>query len=657
MKNPFLKMPFLFFLLSLLVGILIQYFLKIYNWSIAFILVGILAMLISYLIPEDRQFKWRWLFGVGVCLFIIGVGIISTTVRQDKSAYEFSDKKEIVKGVVTDTHQEKSKTTAYKVYLPEKDKQIVCYIQRDSLDNRRISPGEEFLFYGEIQPFRNMGNPDDFDYVRYMYNQGFVGSVYLSARDYQYTGEISESFRYTALRCRQYILDFYQSLGFEEDEYAILSALTLGYKEALTDDLTQSFRTTGTVHVLSLSGLHVGVIYLMISFILSFIRRGSKYYFIKPLLVISLLWAYTFLTGLPISVVRASIMLTVFCIGEVFGRKSYSLHALFITAFFMLLYNPFSLFDVGFQLSFMSVLSILYLQPKASALLKTENKYGKKIWQLFTLSLVAQLGTFPLCLYYFGTFPTYFFITNILVVPLVSLIIYAMGGVLLAKGLSTLLPDFSYYFYYLPVEIVQKLTQLLVSIIHFFERLPYALINDIKISLLDLGLIFLFIISLLLFLIYRKSKALIIGLASVFFLILLHTVDALMLKPDQLTVYNRRGMTDIQWNTESKEYTMSSEDLDKGYRFIKYNGRTVLILSTNLFERKEVKEKLVVDFLVLVKDNAFSLNNLNQIFSIKNVVLESSLSADTRRKLTKECKKLNIPCHDVVFDGAFSMNF
>ena len=525
MKNPFSKIPFLFFLIPLTSGILLQYYLEIEYLSIAFSLVGLIVMLFSYLISENKQFRWRWIFGIGVVLFLISVGIVSTSLRQQQSESSYSDKIQTYTGIVTDTPQEKKKSTVYKVHLPYEDKFIVCYFQRDSLDSNRLQPGDIFSFQGKIQPFQNIG---DFDYARYMYNQGFVGSSYVSEYVWQKTGERSPSLRYTALRCRQHIMNFYKSLGFNHTEYSILSALTLGYQNDLTDDIKQGFRTTGTVHVLSVSGLHVGIIYLMISFLLGFIRKGTKYYWMKPSFIIVLLWVYAFITGLPPSVIRASAMLTVFCASEIFGRKSDSFHSLYIAAFFILLINPFSLFDIGFQLSFLSVLSILYLLPKVSALLKIENKYLRNIWQMFVLSIVAQLATSPLCVYYFGTFPTYFFITNLLIVPLVTLITYAIGGIGLTKLLSMIVPYLSSYFYYLPVKILQGLVGLMTTIIRFFESLPLALIDNIEISFADMLLIYTLITGLIIFFIYKRPKGLILGLFSIFLFFIIHIYQNLI---------------------------------------------------------------------------------------------------------------------------------
>lgn len=657
MRNPLSKIPFLFLLLSLIVGILFQYYFKNEYISIVFFLSGTMAMLLSYLVPKDRQFSLRWLFGLGVVLATVGIGSFSTAHRQYLSECTFSGTRNLYRGIVTDSPQEKAKTVAYRVFLPDEDKQVVCYFQRDSLISDRLNPGDEFLFYGEIQPFRNMGNPDDFDYVRYMYNQNFVGSVYVSSDAYKRIGEVSSNFKYQALRCRQAILDFYKALDLKETEYAVLSALTLGYQNELSDDLKQGFRTTGTVHVLSVSGLHVGIIYVMMAFLLGFVHRNSKYYWIKPVLIILLLWGYAFITGLPPSVVRASAMLSVFCVSEIVGRKSFSIHALFIAAFFILLVNPFSLFDIGLQLSFMSVLSILYLHPKMSGLIKIENKYIRYIWQMFALSIVAQLATFPICLYYFGTFPTYFFIANLIIVPVVSLIMYAAGGIVFAKMLSFAFSDFSYYLYYLPVKLLQALISFMTYAIHLFEQLPFALLQNVKVSFVDLLLIFTMIIGILVFLIYKKSKALIVCLTAILVLLTSHIYSKVIDNTEVITVYNRSQASEIKWSKSGVQTDILPGDTTSDYIYIGYQTNNMLILSSDNWKEKVTEERFKVNNLVLTHSNSFSLYSLTQLFWIENVVLDASLSRYTRHRLAKECQKLNITYHDVTQSGAFSLIF
>ena len=653
MRNPLSATPFLFLLLPLLVGILLQYYFRIDTWSIAFLSIGGLAILLSFLIKSKALLFQSLIFSLGTSFVVIGIGIASTDWRMQQSEFTYSQDACIYKGVILDIPQEKPNSMAYKVKLTHDDKQIVCYLSKESY---KFSPGDIFLFESTIQPFRNAGNPDDFDYAQYMFNQGFSGSTYIAPNHFQILNETDTSLKVVALRCRMHVLGFYQSLGFDSTEYSILSALTLGYQDALSDDMKQAFRTTGTVHVLSVSGLHVGIIYVMISFLLGLLNRFPKLYWLRPIIIIVLLWVYAFITGLPPSVIRASAMLTVFCVSEILRRKSFSTHGLYIAAFFMLVINPLSFFDIGFQLSFISVLSILYLQPRLVACWKVKNRYLRYVWQMMALSLVAQLATFPLCLYYFGTFPTYFFITNLVIVPIVSFITYAFGGIILAKLLSLCLPTLASYFYFLPVLILQFLVKIMTVLIEFFASLPFSLIQDVNFSFVDLILLSIFILGMIFFQIQRKAHALIIALTSLLIILVVHSYGNLSLKENRLIVYNRYNYSQIEWNVGSDKFSLTTDNIGD-WKQIRLNNTKLIIISTDKWIGKEVDEKYEVDYLILTNEKTLSLNSLTQIIIPSNVVLDASLSAITRRRLQKECRLMGIPCYDVAEKGALSIIF
>ncbi len=655
MNNPFATKPFLFLLIPLLIGIVLQYYLEIQYWSILLSCVGIGGMLFSYSIARSKQYSWRWVFGSGAFLVLMAIGIISTAFRQSESGYSFPEESKYYRGVVIDVPQEKAKTMAYRVRLPDYNKQIVCYIEKDSLQTD-LNPGEEIYFKSAIQPFRNRGNPDEFDYVRYMHNLGFSGTTYLSRSSWLATGKDVFLLKTEALKCRQKLLDVYRSFDFDDEEFAILSALTLGYRDALTEDMEQSFRTTGTVHILSVSGLHVGVIYAMIAFLLSFVRRSSRCHWIKPALAILLLWLYSYITGLPPSVVRASAMLTVFCAAEIVGRKSYSIHNLYIAAFFMLLYDPFFLFDIGFQLSFLSVLSILYLYPRLLLLISIKNKYIRVVWQLLALSLVAQLATFPLCLYYFGTFPTYFFVANLIVVPLVSFIMYAFGITLVAKMLAWLLPVWGDYILYIAVHIVKLIVGAMTYVVRFVEQLPFSLIEDVNMSFADLLLVSAIILSFICFLLNKRFRPLALAMSFILIFAGARLYDNIADRPNRLVIYNRVGDTDIRWNNNQVEYALTKADLDS-YKLIDLNDNKLLVVNSNEWRNKIATNKYEVDYLLLTGDNTISLESLSQLILPRQVILDASLSKQTARRLYKECQKLDIPCYDVTEKGAFSVNF
>lgn len=406
------KIPFFRLLLPLLGGIILQYYFFLHNWAIPIIFLGLIVISLSFFIPLQKQYKIRWLFGVGIYLLLFSFGIISTSLQQHQSAYDLPTEKEQYIGTITDLPQQKDKSVACKVKLNDTNKNIVCYLQ-PGIRSKMLEVGDEIAFTGKIQRFRHFTDPRDFDYPRYMYNKGFSGSIYLYSDDWETTGKKSVSIYILSQYCRQGILDFYKSLNLTNEEYSLLSALTLGYKDSLSDDIKQSFRVTGTSHVLAVSGMHVGIIYGAIFFIFSLFPRSKKHLKIQQTIIILVLWCYAFITGLSPSVIRAVIMLTIFCISNIYNRRGSTYNTISLAAFLILLINPFYLFDIGFQLSFAAVLSICFFYPILSRLLDVKKKYLKPIWNLFTLSVAAQIGTFPICIHYFGTFPTYFFLSRL----------------------------------------------------------------------------------------------------------------------------------------------------------------------------------------------------------------------------------------------------
>lgn len=656
MTNPLAKTPFLLLLASLAFGILIQHCFGVSPLGFIFTAFGVAIILVSYWLPDRHKYRMRWLFGSGIFVVFAGIGIFLTDISQQKSEFVFYNEKQVYKGVVIDIPQKKPRSTAYKVHLPDWDKQIVCYFQPDSL-KEELNPGDEFIFEGRIQPFRNAVNLNDFDYVSYMSNQGYAGWVYVLSDSRMPTGNEVITLKTKAQYLRARIIRFYQQLGFNETQYTILAALTLGYQEALSDDIKQSFRATGTAHVLSVSGLHVGIIYAVLSFLLSFIKRTSRGYRIKPVLIIILLWLYAFITGLPPSVIRAAAMLTVFCLSEIFNRNSFTLNGLYIAAFFMLLFRPLWLFDVSFQLSFISVLAILYLHPKAVSLINLKNNVLRYVWQMFTLSVVAQLGTFPLCLYYFGTFPTYFFISNMLVVPLVTFITYAAMSIVLAKLLTYILPGLGYYIFYLPLKILQGLVDILTSVISFFEKLPYAVISDVHISGINLLLLSLFIICTLIFLIYKKSKAVVIALSTVLIMLSLHFYSNISKEPDRLIVYRRSDTAELKWFVDGQEYFLKYANTDTLNQVYRIKDKSLLVLRSNEFKGKQIASQFKADIIILSKGGSYSISDIKNAFATQFIILDSSLPDASSRRLVKESQKHNITCYQVTQDGAFTLDF
>ena len=241
---------------------------------------------------------------------------------------------------------------------------------------------------------------------------------------------------------RQELLDRYRTQTAEEEQFAVLAAMTLGDKSALTKELRETYSVTGASHILALSGLHLGIIYLLL-FRLTLGRRRS---WLSQVIIILSIWAFAFLTGLSTSVIRSATMISIYALFSVGGRHRSPVNILCFTAIVMLLVNPASLFDIGFQLSFSAVLAILLLMPLFESFFPEHYFEGRPlqhyIYNMVGLSVAAQIGVAPLIACYFGRFSTYFLLTNFIVIPAATMILYGALLVMMIPSLAPVLLGF-----------------------------------------------------------------------------------------------------------------------------------------------------------------------------------------------------------------------
>lgn len=646
------KAPFFRLLLPLLLGIVIQYYCHIGKWSIIPIALGLGIILLSYFVPKSKILGHQFRFGYGVCFILLGVGVISTMLRQQMSAFTFPDVSETYTATVVDIPQEKPSSYAYRVKLKNCNKQIVCYFSKeDNLEDLKV--GDTFTFFSQIQAFKSRGNPGEFDYARYMYNKGYSGMTFVRSDRWQKEQVSNSDLFIKAAQSRQYILQLYKSLDLSTEEYGMFSALTLGYTDALSDETVESFRATGVAHILAVSGMHVGIIFVVISSLVSFVHRHSKYNWIKQIIIILLLWIYVFIIGFPPSALRACLMLTALCVAALFGSKSYSYNTLFMTAFLMLVWNPLWLFDMGFQLSFLAVLSMLLLMPVLSDAMPVKNRYIRYFRDIFNVSLSVQMGIFPLCLYYFGTFPVYFFISNLIIIPLATLAIYSAVIIFALQVMGVFLPSLATYLQYVPVNLFKLLVKAITDMSLFFDNLPYASLQNLKPSMVGLILLWLIIISLISFLLKKKPWNLIVSLVCTLFFIGM-SFRTIINNKDTLIVYNRLESTQIvyQIGYHKEEITEVKDN-----KLIWLNGAKYLIVTNDTWKGRSPNQKMKVDYLHLVENNSLSLYSLNHVFEIDKVILDGSLSKKTLQRFVLECEKLRIPYYDVSDNGVLRIFF
>lgn len=300
-----------------------------------------------------------------------------------------------------------------------------------------------------------------------------------------------------ALQIRENLIDIYRRYVSDEN-IPILSAITLGKKDEISKETKSNFSLSGGSHVLAVSGLHVGIIYMILLWLASLIPYRRWLFVTAHISVILCLWLYAFICGLPASVVRSSLMFSLVSGAFITERQNLSLNSVFVSAFIMLLYKPLYLFDIGFQLSYSAVISILLFYPKISALFAFKNKILVWAWGMIAVSVTAQIGTLPLTLFYFHKMPVYSLLTNFLVIPAAFFIIYS-GASLLALNWWN---DVAEYI----GRIINFLTTILQDGVRTIVELPYSVIDGIYIMPCTVAALYSIIISTWFFIETKKCR-------------------------------------------------------------------------------------------------------------------------------------------------------
>ena len=375
--------------------------------------------------------------------------------------------------VVMSEPVEKPKTVMADLLLPQTGERRRCYFWKDE-HSRQLVVGQnllvrihdgQFIHYSDWQPGGEAFNK--------------ISSV--------------QRLRLRALQWRKRAMNRLglhpHSSGEKSDAEAVLAAMVLGDKSFLTRELRQSYAQTGASHILALSGLHLSIIYLL----LTRLMQGRRRFWLSQVLIVLSIWGFALLTGLSVSVVRAATMLTVYALFELGGRRHAPLGVLSFTAIVMLLTDSSALFDIGFQLSFMAMLGILLFCPLFEEWVPTkwlmEHPPVRWLYGLVSVSIAAQLGTAPLVAFHFGQFSTWFLLTNLVVIPFATAILYGAVLVLLVPTLSSIL-----------LQLVGTLN----STLEGFSRLPMATIGNLHPSVLQVMMLYV-LVTVLYLILYRRQ--------------------------------------------------------------------------------------------------------------------------------------------------------
>lgn len=436
MKNKlFGEAPLLRLAVCLMAGIVIGNNVEAGHWLLP-VLAG--AVVLALLL-----WKKALLQSVAIAVCFVLLGWLLTARQKESLRVQWPEEEVKYEAVVLSEPQEKPKTMAVDIMLVKSGQKLKGYFYKDER-SRGIRIGDGLSIQSQIRENSNW-HRGAFDYRRYLEIHGFTGSTFVSSWKWQKVRVSLEGLsrlertKLYFLRLRTRLL---KRLAVDEssgDQYAVVAAMALGDKSALTKELKEVYAVTGASHVLALSGLHLGIIYTLLSLLII----GRRWQMVSQMLIVLCIWAFVFLVGMSTSVVRSATMLTVYALLSLGYRDKMTVNTLAFTAIVMLMVHPLSLYDVGFQMSFMAVLAILVFMPLLEGLFPTEylltHQSVRWLWSMVAVSVSAQIGVAPLIAYYFGRFSTFFLLTNFIVIPAATLILWLSPVVLLFPSLAYLL--------------------------------------------------------------------------------------------------------------------------------------------------------------------------------------------------------------------------
>lgn len=400
--------------------------------AVVFLITSLVfGFIIIFFLTKRYSFYNQWItsFAIACVMVVAGMGAVALRdfLMNNRHFASGIERTSVWIARIEDYGQEKTNSVKYVAkIIAGLDSQswrsyvgkLLIYLEKDSAF-ALLQPGDEILLYGTPITVLGPALPGGFNYKEYLSRRGIYYQLYLKNDAWKKIAfSESISLKQTAAKWRGKLLELMKKYGLEGPEYAVASAMLLGYSSALDSETRQIYSGSGAMHVLCVSGLHVGIIYMFLGFLLTPMLRFKKGKLMRSFISIAIIWFYAMLTGLSASVIRAATMFSFLSIGQMAGRRTGIYNTLAASAFFILLFNPYLLFEIGFQLSYLAVLGIVSIQPGLYHLLNVKNKILDKVWALLTVSIAAQLATGPLATYYFHQFPTYFLLTNLWVIPI-----------------------------------------------------------------------------------------------------------------------------------------------------------------------------------------------------------------------------------------------
>lgn len=690
------RIPLVRLLVPFLLGIIACYCFRL-SFSLAIFLLLIfvcISGLIAYRKLLKRSLNWSGVDGILIsfALFFSGLGICSLQMKSDATDLSPQNENALLVTLMNDpVIKERSVKLFVEVHAAKSEqwnavnKKMLVYLQRDPRAEK-LKYGDELLLHAIPAEVEGPKNPEEFDYKSWLERKGIHEQAYGKPGEWQLISEGNGNFfKSQALNLRRYFLGKLQSYGFSSPVFGVAAALLLGASDQLDPGTIQAYSASGTLHVLSVSGMHVALVYIVLLKLLAPLERSIRLKWLSILLQLLFLWFYATLTGLCPSVLRSVTMLSVVIAGRAFNRNAHILNSLAASALILLLFDPLLLFDIGFQLSYLAVGGIVLLQPKLENLWEPDaatfkGKILKHGWTLVSVTLVAQVFTFPIGLYYFGQFPTYFILSNLVVIPLSTIAMYAGLFLLIISPIALLAKPVAVLFGFL--------VELLNACVAGIEHLPGAVLHSAKWDKVEMLAMYLAIIFLLVFLIRKQKAFLRFGMAAFLLMLVLVACDSrknlsrreivffnvnkasviavvngndLVLLTDT-TLLKRKGDIDFHVEPflkskgiEAPDFISLHDSLLLKNDFLRYGKKRLSAFGKQvaLIDRHFNSRLTAADKIILMRNNTFvDLEKLVAQSKPELVIADGSSGRKMIGKWKAVCAKVGVRFYDVTEEGA-----
>jgi competence protein ComEC len=702
--NIWHQVPILRILLFFVAGIVTALSFNASNYLQEIMYLPAILLFTAYLLWPDKiiTYPTRWIIGAIIGILFFALGYDASISRDPASEINYfnrllpNENTAIVKVRVIEPPQVKPKQVKLKIkvekiYFNDSKKLhcyatsgfAICYLKNEKNAAALKYCDQLFLKTAFTTPPPAIF-PKAFDYRRYLKFKHIYHVTHCKSDNWKICGhDNSHPIFELAYHWQEKLAGIFKTNGLKDEEYSVGAAMLLGKYENFSQELRNAYASAGVTHILSVSGLHVGIVFIVFNHLLSFLNRNKKLKIIKAVLIILLTWFYALLTGLSPPVQRAAAMFTFLIAGKARNRNSNILNTLSASALLLLIIDPYLIADVGFQLSYLAVIGIVIAGNPLYQLF-TPNQYViDKLWQMIAISIGAQLITGPLAVYYFNQFPTYFIPANMLIIPLSTLVMY-LGMAVLVTSPVTIISTWLTKIFSWSIEFMNYL-------INLFDQLPAASLKGLYINLFEMLLLFMTGILISIYINYKKKWQILIlaALSCVFYLSInfrsllnnnMHSFSVLssqkgcaicfidhfnqIILADSLA-FTGKDFLQAQTTTyaiangvkshEIKPITNACVHPDKlnGLLIHHHFSKRFIVLGPDFHPVKKVLHPLKTDFLILSGHINCSPEMIFKFINPKQVILCASIKIWKSKKLKAYCIRNNIPVFNIAENGAF----